>query len=411
MKRSAGIFLHPTSLPSQFGIGDFGDSAFQWISMLSDAGQSSWQFSPLGPADGSGSPYQCMCSFAGNPLLISPAKLVEKGLLTAADVQGYPPLPQERVDYASVAREKEKLFRIAFGRFQPDEEFDSFCAKEKHWLDNYALFCAIRDAHSGREWPAWDVPFKLRHAAALDSFCRQHPDDLRYHAFLQFVFHGQWATVRAQAADAGIQLIGDIPIYVALESADAWSSPELFEFDANGNPLRVSGVPPDYYSETGQLWGNPLYKWEVMKRDGYAWWIERIRKSLEYADIVRLDHFRAFESFWAVPAGSATAINGEWVKGPGIDLFAEIKKAIGSLPFIAEDLGIITDKVEKLRDDAGLPGMKVMQFAFDGNALNPHLPARTTTTPRPDGSTRCPALTGGASIPISGRRKPRGYRT
>jgi 4-alpha-glucanotransferase len=374
MKRSAGIFLHPTSLPSKFGIGDFGDAAFTWISMLKEAGQSLWQFSPLGPAERRGSPYQCMAAFAGNPLLISPLKLLEKGLVSEAEIQGFPALPGDFIDYPAVCREKEKLFRLAFGRFKQPDAFATFCKKQKYWLDNYTLFCALKDANQGREWTAWDAPFKLRNKQALDSFRKQHSNEIRYHAFLQFVFHEQWSAVRAHASKEGIELIGDIPIYVAMDGADAWASPELFEFDKNRNPIRVAGVPPDYYSATGQLWGNPVYRWDVMKKDGFAWWVARIKKSLEFADVVRIDHFRAFESFWAVKAGSETAIHGKWVPGPGLGLFKRLKEELGSLPFIAEDLGVITAKVKKLREEAGLPGMKVLQFAFDGKPSNPHLP-------------------------------------
>ncbi|HUI91095.1 MAG TPA: 4-alpha-glucanotransferase [Chitinivibrionales bacterium] len=374
MKRSAGIYLHPTSFPSKFGIGDLGDAAFAWIAMLGEAGQSSWQFSPLGPVERRGSPYQCAASFAGNPLLISPVKLREKDLLTVAELEGFPALPSEYVDYPAVTREKEKLFRLAFGRFKLTDEFQAFCKREKYWLDNYTLYCALKEAHAGAGWPLWDAPFKLRNRQALAAFRKQHADELRFHAFLQFIFHEQWAAVRAAAAAQGVELIGDIPIYVAMDSADAWSSPELFEFDKLRNPLRVSGVPPDYYSSTGQLWGNPVYRWDVLKKDNYAWWVARIKRSLEFADIVRIDHFRAFESFWAVKAGSENAMHGEWVPGPGLAFFRCVKKSIGSLPFIAEDLGVITDEVKKLRDDTGLPGMKVLQFAFDGNTENPHLP-------------------------------------
>jgi 4-alpha-glucanotransferase len=374
MKRAAGIYLHPTSLPSRFGIGDLGDAAFEWISMLKDAGQSYWQFSPLGPVDASGSPYQCMCSFAGNPLLISLRRLVEKGLLTMSEAQDFPKLPNDHVDYRAVSREKERFFRLAFSRFARQDEYDAFCAKEKYWLDNYMLFCAIRNANGGRDWPQWDFSFKLRRQEALDSFASQYSKELDFHAFLQFIFSEQWAALKAHAGKEGIRLIGDIPIYVAMESSDAWSMPELFEFDENRNPIRVAGVPPDYYSGTGQLWGNPLYRWDVLEKNGYAWWVARVKKMLEHADVLRVDHFRAFESFWAVKAGSENAMNGEWVPGPGMKLFICLKKALGSLPFIAEDLGIITDEVLKLRDEAGLSGMKVLQFAFDGNVDNPYLP-------------------------------------
>jgi 4-alpha-glucanotransferase len=374
MKRAAGILLHPTSLPSRFGIGDFGDEAFAWISMLKEAGQTYWQFFPLGPTGHFGSPYQCMCSFAGNPLLISPVKLVEKGLLSKDELQAYAWFPEDVVDFPAVAREKKRLFRLAFRRFKQSEEFTEFCGNQRYWLDDYTLFSTLSYLNEGRGWTSWDVLFKLRNKTALESFRMQHRDALRFHAFLQFVFHEQWAAIRAHARKEDIRLVGDVPIYVALNSSDAWASPELFEFDADANPLRVAGVPPDYYAETGQLWGNPVYRWDEMKKDGYAWWIRRMRKTFEFVDIIRLDHFRGFESFWAVPWGSKTAEHGEWGKGPGESLFDCLKESIGSLPFIAEDLGIITDEVIALRDRYGFPGTKVLQFAFDGNPDNPHLP-------------------------------------
>lgn len=374
MKRAAGILMHPTSLPSRFGIGDLGEEAFTWISMLREAGQSYWQFFPLGPTGRFGSPYQCMCSFAGNPLLISPIKLAEQGLLTKEELLSYPYFPEEKVDFPGVAREKEKLFRISYQRFRESEGFDKFCRNQSYWLDDYTLFSALSYVNDGRVWTIWDTLFRLRNKNAIDSFRIQHRDDLRFHAFLQFVFHEQWAAIRAHAQKENIRLIGDIPIYVALDSSDAWASSELFEFDADANPLRVAGVPPDYYAETGQLWGNPVYRWNQMKKFDYKWWIRRIRKTLEFVDIIRLDHFRAFESFWAVPWGSKTAEHGEWGKGPGASFFNSIKEAIGSLPFIAEDLGVITDEVIDLRDRFGFPGTKVLQFAFDGNPNNPHLP-------------------------------------
>jgi 4-alpha-glucanotransferase len=374
MKRAAGILLHPTSLPSGYGIGDIGDVAFRWIDMLRLSGQTHWQFCPLGPVGLGDSPYQCVSSFAGNPLLVSPDSLYEDGLLKKSDIASLPALPADRVDYAAVGREKEKLFRTAFGRFTATEEFALFCKKESSWLDDYALFCAIKRHIDNRPWSRWETPLKMRRRDAMAEAASAHDGEIRFCKFLQFVFYRQWAALRGHAARQGIALIGDIPIYVALDSCDAWAAPHLFEFDKEGNPLRVSGVPPDYYCETGQLWGNPLYRWDVMKKDGYGWWISRIRKTLESADMVRLDHFRAFESFWAVKAGEKTAKDGEWVKGPGMDFFARVKKALGGLPFIAEDLGDITEDVTRLRSDAGLPGMKVMQFAFDANPANPHLP-------------------------------------
>jgi 4-alpha-glucanotransferase len=378
MKRAAGILLHPTSLPSRFGIGDFGDEAFAWISMLKEAGHSHWQFCPLGPAGEGDSPYQCTCSFAGNPLLISPAKLMERGLLTKDELQRCPSFSQDLVEYAVVAAEKEKLFLKAFDRFTMSDEYTEFCEKEKYWLDDYSLFCVIKNESGGRPWHAWDTGLALRSRDALDAVRAGHCREMAYHSFLQFMFFVQWNAVKRHAKAEGVRLIGDIPIYVARDSSDAWASPPLFEFDAACNPLRVSGVPPDYYAESGQLWGNPLYRWDVMKKDGYAWWISRIRKGLEFADVIRLDHFRGFESFWAVEAGSITAVTGTWVKGPGIAFFRRLRDALGHLPFIAEDLGDITPAVEQLRIDAGLPGMKVLQFAFDGNPTNPHLPYAIT---------------------------------
>jgi 4-alpha-glucanotransferase len=378
MKRSAGILLHPTSLPSAFGIGDFGDEALRWISMLHEAGQSYWQFFPLGPTGEGNSPYQCRCSFAGNPLLISPVRLMERGLLTHNEVRSYPVLPHESVDYASVAVEKEKLYRKAFSRFTKSDEFRRFCEHEKYWLDDYSLFCVIKNILPGRPGNEWDKDLLLRTPSALAAVRKDHAQEIVYHSFLQFMFFMQWKAVRDHADAHGVRLVGDIPIYVALDSCEAWSSPGLFEFDRDQRPLRVSGVPPDYYCETGQLWGNPLYRWDTMKRDGYAWWISRIKKMLEAAHLVRLDHFRGFESFWAVTAGGETAVDGAWVKGPGIDFFDNVKNALGGLPFIAEDLGDITRDVERLRQDAGIPGMKVLQFAFDGDPANPHLPYAIT---------------------------------
>jgi len=374
MKRAAGILLHPTSLPSPYGIGDFGGEALTWISMLKDAGQSYWQFCPLGPTGSGDSPYQCRCSFAGNPLLISPERLHEAGLLIKDDLDQFPSLPHDTVDFEAVAAEKQKLFQRAFERFRTTDEFEAFCENEKYWLDDYAMFCVLKEGFGNRPWNEWDPAFKLRSPKALDSTRAKHARELSFHFFLQFVFFTQWKALRRHAASVGVRLIGDIPIYVALDSSDVWASPSLFEFDVGLRPERVSGVPPDYYSATGQLWGNPLYRWDAMKRDGYRWWVSRLAKSLEFADVIRLDHFRGFESYWAVPAGSPTAEKGEWVKGPGIAFFRQLTAKLGGLPLIAEDLGDITPAVERLRTDAGLPGMKVLQFAFDGNPANPHLP-------------------------------------
>jgi 4-alpha-glucanotransferase len=378
MNRSCGILLHPTSFPSPFGIGDLGDAALEWISMLKDAEQSFWQFLPFGPCDEHGSPYHCDCAFAGNPLLISPQRLYQAGLLTKGELLTFPALPNDRVEFAQVAREKERLFRVAFGRFRDQDDLLAFCEEEQYWLDKYTLFCAIKRQQGGRPWSAWEMPLRMCLQDALDDFGRQFGQELLFHAFLQYEFLEQWTAVRQHAKSQGVWLIGDIPMYVALDSVDAWANPGLFEFDEGRLPLRVAGVPPDYYSKTGQLWGNPVYNWDSMGKEGYAWWIARVKKSLAFADLLRLDHFRGLESFWAVPAASTTAETGTWAAGPGMNLFSAIRQAVGSLPFIAEDLGVITDEVEQLRDEAGLPGMKVLQFAFDGNPENPHLPYNIT---------------------------------
>jgi 4-alpha-glucanotransferase len=374
MNRSSGLFLHPTSLPSGFGVGDLGVSAYRWIDMLSAMKQSFWQVCPLGPTGYGDSPYQSFSSFAGNHLLISPEKLKESGLLEQSELDEFPSLPQNRVDFGSVIIEKEKLFRKAYARFDDTREFSEFCDREKYWLDDYALFRVLKDKNGGLPWYSWEPSLKLRFPAALEEVLNAERRSVRYHKFLQFMFHEQWMELKRYANGKGIGIIGDIPYYTAYDSSDVWAWPELFELDENGKPLRVAGVPPDYFSATGQLWGNPLYHWKYMEQDGFSWWVKRIKKALEWVDLIRLDHFRGFESYWAVPASSDTAVNGEWVKGPGINFFNCIRHELGRLPVIAEDLGEITDGVEELRCQAGLPGMKVLQFAFDGNPNNPYLP-------------------------------------
>jgi 4-alpha-glucanotransferase len=374
MKRSSGIFLHPTSLTSPFGIGDIGSAAYEWITTLKQAGQTFWQVCPLGPTGYGDSPYQCLSSFAGNTLLISPVKLMESGLISREDISCYKALPGDKVDYQAVFVEKEKLFRKAYSRFTDSNEFLSFCEKEKYWLDDYSLYRVIKDKNHGVSWNEWNSEFKLRYPAALDSVQQFSDKEIRYHKFLQFIFHDQWAQLKACANSSGISIIGDLPIYVALDSADTWALPDYFEFDENCNPSKVAGVPPDYFSATGQLWGNPIYKWDSMRVDRYSWWISRIKKTLQLVDVIRLDHFRGFESFWAIPSDRSDAVVGEWQAGPGIDFFNQVRQSLGALPIIAEDLGNITPQVIGLRLAAGIPGMKVLQFAFDGDPTNWHLP-------------------------------------
>jgi len=373
-QRAAGVFLHPTSLPSPFGIGDLGQDAIRWLDLLRRFDHTYWQVCPLSPTGFGNSPYQSLSSFAGNPLLVSPARLMEDGLLTQADLDSYPRFPEHRVDFGAVFEAKDRLFRTAFTRFEDSGAFRTFCSRERYWLEDYAQFRVLKDLHGGRSWTEWADEYRLRRQKSMRQLSKTHAEALRYHKFLQYLFHRQWETIRAHAHAAGIRIIGDIPCYVSLDSADTWASRELFEFDSQCRPLRVAGVPPDYFSANGQLWGNPLYRWDAMEADGYAWWIARLKITLERLDLVRVDHFRGFESYWAVPADSPTAVEGEWVKGPGIKFFKAIRRALGALPLIAEDLGLITDEVVALRDAAGLPGMKVLQFAFDGNLDNPYLP-------------------------------------
>lgn len=374
MNRSSGLFLHPTSMPSRYGIGDLGNFSFTWIDMLSQMKQSFWQLCPLGPTGYGDSPYQCFSSFAGNTLLISPDLLRSQGLLTLSELEEYPKLPESTVDFGEVIVQKERIFRKAYSRFDGTPEYDEFCEQEQYWLDDYALFRVIKERMGGAPWYLWETPLKLRYPAAIREILTTERELINYQKFLQYCFHNQWLALKDYANKNGIQIIGDIPYYTAYDSSDVWAASKYFELDQSGKPLRVAGVPPDYFSEDGQLWGNPLYKWEKLRLDEYSWWIKRIQKTLRLVDFIRLDHFRGFESFWAIPASSNTAKKGVWEKGPGIDFFNTIKKKLGKLPIIAEDLGDITEEVELLRRQAGLHGMKVLQFAFDGNPHNPYLP-------------------------------------
>ena len=328
MQRCAGILLHPTSLPSPYGIGDIGETAYAWLKLLHTNGITFWQMLPVGPTGYGNSPYQCLSAYAGNPLLISPNLLKDDGLLFDEDLKQYPILPSKRVVYDAVAKAKEQLFRKAFDRFTETNEYSRFCIKEQAWLDDYALFDVLRRRYSGRPWNSWEPALADRDAEALAAARSEYDYELRFRKFLQFVFFKQWKALRTKAKKLGIAIMGDVPIYVAYDSADVWAYPGYFELDGLGSPIRVAGVPPDYFSKTGQLWGNPLYKWDVMKQDGFAWWISRIRTALEISDYARLDHFRAFDSYWAVSAKDATACNGTWVKGPGMELFKALRSEI-----------------------------------------------------------------------------------
>jgi len=378
--RSAGILLHPTSLPGPYGIGDIGPAAHQWLDFLSAGDCKLWQILPLGPTGYGDSPYQCFSAFAGNPYLISLDLLCEEGLLLPQDLDEKPPFPVGRIDFGAVIPWKLALLDLAFERFDQNASleiraaFDTFYQQERSWLDDFALFMAIKEAHGGASWTTWDPPLRDRDPEAIHEASRKLAEPMNRQIFRQFIFFHQWAALRAHAFNLGIQIIGDIPIFVAHDSSDVWAHPELFHLDQTGNPRVVAGVPPDYFSITGQLWGNPLYHWSVHRKSGYAWWIERFRSVLKLVDIVRLDHFRGFAGYWEVSGRAKTAVKGRWVKGPGVDFFKVLHRALGELPIIAEDLGVITPDVIRLRDHFNLPGMKVLQFAFAAGAKDPFLP-------------------------------------
>jgi 4-alpha-glucanotransferase len=380
LHRSAGVLLHVTSLPGRYGIGDLGPSARAWVDVLARARQSWWQLLPLTPPGAGHSPYKSFSAFAGNPDLISPDDLYESGLIDRTDLQAST-LPAGRVDYAKVGRVKARLFSRAWTRFKSSTArsvvdcFESFRHQHRGWLDDFALFTAIRHQQRERPMRAWPRELAARRREALRAFAREHGDRISQIAFAQFCFWRQLEALRTYAAARHVRLIGDLPIFVAPESADVWANPRLFRLDAQFQPTVVAGVPPDYFSRTGQRWGNPMYRWQAMRRDGFGWWVARIGAALRQADLVRIDHFRGFAASWEIPAHYRTAERGRWVKSPGRELFAAARATLGVLPFIAEDLGVITPDVLALRNDLGLPGMRVLQFAFgDRGADNPFLP-------------------------------------
>ena len=378
--RASGILLHPTSLPGKFGIGDLGSAAFDFIDFLAETGQAYWQILPLGPTGYGDSPYQCFSAFSGNTLLISPEKLVEDELLTTEQIDTRPDFAEGRVDFGGVYNWKNQLLPQAFESFHHVTsvdlrgKFESFMQDHAWWLDDYAMYRAIKRSQGQRAWYEWDEPLKLRDADALAKAAEGLFGDIQAEKFYQFLFFKQWAAVKQYAANNNIKIIGDIPIFIALDSADVWRHQDQFKLNADGSAKVVAGVPPDYFSKTGQLWGNPIYDWDAMGRDGFKWWIDRVRHTLDTVDIVRVDHFRGFAAAWEVPGGDATAENGRWVDVPGEELFTALQSALGTLPVIAEDLGVITPDVEELRDSFGFPGMKILQFAFGGDAKNHDLP-------------------------------------
>ena len=378
--RQSGILMHPTSLPSRFGIGDLGKTAFDFVDFLVEAKQTLWQVLPLGQTGYGDSPYQCFSAFAGNIYLISLERLAEEDFLSESDLKDVPKFPTKKVDYGNAIEYKLPLLRKAFENFKKtnDEkiaaEFREFCSENAFWLDDYALFRAIKLANNQVSWQDWDEDLKLRKPEALN-IARQELDDEDFaQKFYQFAFFRQWQAVKDYANSNGVSIIGDVPIFVALDSADVWCNPQEFKLNADGSPKVVAGVPPDYFSQTGQLWGNPIYNWDLMRATGFQWWIDRIRHTLKTVDIVRIDHFRGFAASWEVPGGDKTAERGQWVNVPGKDLFNTLKWVFGELPILAEDLGVITPDVEELRDGFNFPGMRILQFAWGGDTKNIDLP-------------------------------------
>lgn len=396
LTRSSGILLHPTSFPGPHGIGDLGEAAFRFVDFLVEAKQSLWQVLPLGPTGYGDSPYASFSTFAGNPLLINLDQLVEAGDLTPADVADVPAFPIDKVDFGWVIVWKASLLEKAARNFlasagaERKADFEAFCTEQAGWLDDFALFMAVKDYFDqkaqaedvfGAMWSNyWDKDIALRKPAALKKWRKEKAETIALKKVLQYFFFRQWGAVRRYANERGIKIIGDIPIFVAPDSVDVWANRELFFLDKEGQPTVVAGVPPDYFSPTGQLWGNPLYNWKALAAQGYRWWIERIRATLQLVDIIRVDHFRGFEAYWEVPAEEETAINGRWIKAPGMELFETVERQLGELPILAEDLGVITPEVEALRDHFKFPGMKILQFAFDSkeagglDATNKFLP-------------------------------------
>lgn len=382
--RSAGVLLHVTSLPGRHGIGDLGPAAYAWVDALARAKQTWWQILPLGPAGDGDSPYQSYSAFAGNPLLISPDLLIEEGLLLSRDVAP-PPFPEQQIAYPRVMAYKQMCLHAAWTAFQAGAgghlkmPFEKFRARHARWLDDMALFAVMDDWHRGKTWPTWERDLARRSPDALRAFGREFHDQIQQQEFVQFLFKRQLQSLRRYAADRGVYLFGDLPIFVAAHSADVWSNPHLFLLEKDGRPKVVAGVPPDAFSKLGQRWGNPPYRWSAMKKEGYRWWIERFAAAFEQASLVRVDHFRGFSASWHIPAERPDAIHGRWVKGPGVELFDAVRAKLGSVNLVAEDLGVITPDVVALQRALNLPGMRVLQFAFDGSPDNPHLPHNYST--------------------------------
>ena len=384
-RRASGILLHPTSLPGPYGIGDLGPSSRQFLSWLQEAGQTTWQMLPLVPAGAGHSPYDGSSAFAGNPQLISPQDLEEGGLLSASDLAGVPLFDNESVQYDMAGEWKSRLLRLAWNRFRQSnpnrhrELFEDWATRPEQdpWLEDWAMFASLKAHFEGKPWSEWTPDLRDREAAAMASVRQELEDDIGYHRFVQYLFADQWSRLRETARQRSVRLLGDMPFYVALDSADVWAHRHLFKVDGEGQPIFVAGVPPDYFSETGQRWGNPVFRWDSHEGDGYRWWIERVGCSLATYDSIRIDHFRAFADYWEIDASEPTAVNGQWTPGPGVHLFERLREVLGELPLVAEDLGHITSEVRELKSNLGLPGMKVLQFGFD-SPDSEHLPHNFT---------------------------------
>jgi 4-alpha-glucanotransferase len=374
--RAAGVLLHPTSLPGRYGIGDLGDELLAFLDWAKKAGLRIWQVLPLNAPGYGNSPYGCLSSYAGNPMLISPKRLLEDGLLPSDAIDEIP--NHGSIDFDSVAASKNDLLQRSFAHFNEnasDEQHRALASfvNDNPWLSDWALYASLKHRHDGAPWTSWPAALVTRDPDAMAAAQKELADEIRFHEYIQWLFFSQWASVRKAAHERGIQIMGDVPISVAADSADVWANREIFQLDENGEPDVVAGVPPDYFSATGQRWGNPLYRWDLLRETNYAWWVARFRAALEFADVVRVDHFRGFAAYWEIPASEPTAMHGRWMPGPGRELFDAIRKAVGSLPIVAEDLGHITPEVHELRKAIGVPGMKILQFAF-AQPDSPHLP-------------------------------------
>ena len=381
-ERASGVLLHPTALPGRHGIGTLGVQATAFLDWLKTGRQRFWQICPLVPTGYGDSPYQGFSAFAGNPNLIDLDDLVSLGFLDPEDLSPLETLPAGYVDFGRLIPMKSHILRKAWIRCSSgsrkhadfNEDMRKFRKEAANWLEDYALFMVLKEKNSGRPWCDWEHPLRFRETESLDIVRSAEENALGYHVFVQYLFHRQWTKLKAAAGERGLSIIGDLPIFIAYDSSDCWAHPELFQLDADRRPTHVAGVPPDYFSRTGQLWGNPLYDWETMEQNGFAWWIEVLRSRLRHYDVLRIDHFRGFSAYWSVPFGEKTAENGEWIPAPGSALFARLRQVLGTLPIIAEDLGVITDDVVELIQECGFPGMKVLQFAFDSSEENDYLP-------------------------------------